>query len=199
MLTALILAAGESRRFHGIKQLAELNGSSLLNHVIEKYKNAGIDKIFVALGANYARVLSSLNDEVSVIRVKDWHHGMGHSLAVSVSYLRQKGHIADNAHVMIGLGDQVAITSSEIRSLIRQSAHHPDKIVAACYNQMQGVPAIFCWRDVSALSALSHDIGAKKIIQNNANRLISIDIPSAAIDIDTREDLRKWQHALVVR
>ena len=44
-VAAVILAAGESRRFGGRKQLAELDGRPLLDHVVLLARLAGLDPI----------------------------------------------------------------------------------------------------------------------------------------------------------
>jgi CTP:molybdopterin cytidylyltransferase MocA len=44
-IAAVVLAAGESRRFGGRKQLAELNGRTLLEHVLELARTAGLDTV----------------------------------------------------------------------------------------------------------------------------------------------------------
>ena len=44
-VAAVVLAAGESRRFGGAKQLAELDGRTLLEHVLALADEAGLAPI----------------------------------------------------------------------------------------------------------------------------------------------------------
>ena len=47
---------------------------------------------------------------------------------------------------------------------------------------------------VSELSTLEKDIGAKSIVKKHLDRLIQIDAPEAAIDLDTEERYEQYYH-----
>jgi molybdenum cofactor cytidylyltransferase len=54
-----------------------------------------------------------------------------------------------------------------------------------------GVPAIFPRSVFSDLVALRGDVGARVLLQRNPDRVVRVPMASAAIDLDTPEDLLK--------
>ena len=51
------------------------------------------------------------------------------------------------------------------------------------------LPAIFPRSMFQALARLRGDTGARALLRRNSDRLVRVPMPSAAIDIDTPEDL----------
>jgi molybdenum cofactor cytidylyltransferase len=192
-ISALILAAGESRRFEGIKQLADINGKTLLNRVVDAYAQAGCSTIYVALGANAEEIVRTLPSYAEVVNVTDWQQGMGHSLSTALSSMKKSELFTDTDKLMVGVADQVSIKTENLKQLIDMALSYPSKIVTASYNQIQGVPAIFGSNDFDGLCELDGDIGARAYIKRNMKRVIAVEMPSAAFDIDTKDDLYNWQ------
>lgn len=202
---AFILAAGESRRFSGVKQLARLSdGHLLLDKVLKAFLSAEAYvfcsyRVTLVLGANAneieRRLVSVPNKNIEVFIASDWSKGMGVSLALAMSSCIDR----NTTHLLVGLGDQIDIETTSLVKLLRQSAaaESNDKepsfstIVAASYNETSGVPAVFPSAYFDALSTLNEDKGARDVICRSKN-LILVDLPEAAIDIDTEQDLRLW-------
>jgi molybdenum cofactor cytidylyltransferase len=186
-LSCILLAAGQSKRFGAIKQLARVNETELINATISNYHIPEIDEVLVILGANGDKIAPIITGNVKTCIATNWQLGMGHSLAFGVSQL---SHLV--THVLLGLADQPAISSDALRALIRCSAINPEKIVASAFNQVLGAPAIFPASYFGQLAALSGDRGAKMIIQQHIEQVVSVAIPAAQWDIDTQIDLDRW-------
>ena len=60
---------------------------------------------------------------------------------------------------------------------------------AALYAGQMGVPAIFPRARFRELADLRGDIGARMLLQRNPDRVVRVPMESAALDIDTPEDL----------
>ena len=188
-LAAVILAAGESRRFDGIKQLADIGGISLINRVIAQYPQANISDVWVVLGASADVIAVQLPDGVRIIKTAQWQQGMGASLAYAITTLAK----ANYTHVFIGLGDLVALNSDDINAYIKRSEQYPQHIIATEYSHGAGVPAIFPQADFADLMALQGDKGAKSLLQQNSHRVKLLECDNARVDIDTQQ---QWQHWL---
>jgi molybdenum cofactor cytidylyltransferase len=185
----VILAAGKSQRFEGIKLLAHINGIPMLSHVLAQYRESntfinGIDEMIVVLGANRGRIQSILPNNVTCHYASNWKDGMGSSLADVIKRLSSKV-----THVLIGLGDQVSIDQSCIRSLLAESQQQTDLIIAAKYEQTLGAPAIFPKRFFPQLASLSGDRGASMIIKNHRHECVAVSMSAASLDIDYRSQL----------
>ena len=182
-----LLAAGQSLRFHGVKQLALCDGQPMVLSTLEKYQ-AFYPDVAIVLGANGEKITKWIPAPVTIWMNPDWQSGMSSSIRVAVESLSDKV-----SHLYLGLADQVAIGPEQIRLLLGQVRDNPDKIIAANYTDHLGVPAIFPRSYFAELASLRGDKGARAMLQQYRRDLVSVDLPQAAIDIDTREDLQKWQ------
>lgn len=138
-LVALVLAAGEGRRFGGPKQLAELDGRPLVAHVVTTaLAHPAVDGVIVVLGAraDAVRAAVPLDDpRVRAVTCGDWADGPTASLRCGLSAL-------DGADALILLADQPRMPSGAISRvvaadgpLVRATVHggpgHPVLIRAA--------------------------------------------------------------------
>lgn len=187
---AIILAAGSSSRMGHPKQLLKVNDETLLIRTIKTVAAAGLSniEITVVLGSNYEQhrdIVSPL--KINIQHNIDWANGMGSSLKYGLkSIVAQKP-----AGVLILVCDQPLLTSEHIQKLIQQFHVSPQSIVASHYNNTDGVPAIFPSTLFEQLLTIGDDQGAKKVLQQNRQNLISVDFPDGAIDLDTPEDYDK--------
>ncbi|MGS2720186.1 nucleotidyltransferase family protein [Paraglaciecola aestuariivivens] len=188
-LTLLLLAAGNSQRFNGIKQLADINGQPMICHSLATYRFegnwlTGIDDGVVVLGANAQKIKAILPQSVNTYLVTEWHKGMGESLAQAIQNLSE-----DTTHVLVALADQVALSKEDIQQFINVAQQNPIKIISAKYQNQLGAPCIFPRHYFGELSQLTGAKGAKSIIQDNLTQVYPIETPTAAVDIDSRQDL----------
>ena len=85
-----------------------------------------------------------------------WRDGMGTSLAAGVARLP-----AHCDGVLVLLCDQPRVSEEALRTLVQPWRAQPDRIVAAAYDGVVGVPAIFPRRCFAALAALRGERGAR--------------------------------------
>ena len=188
-ISAVMLAAGNSQRFGGIKQLANINGVAMVAHSIENLTDCGalmseFDQFTVILGAHAEQVMPALPAYVSAAVCAQWKQGIGASLSFAVASLT-----GDPSHVLVTLADQVNITAVDIEAMLNCCGAQQDKIIAAAYKQTLGAPVIFPQRYFSELRELQADVGAKSLLQQHSAEVVRVDIPSAIHDIDTRAEL----------
>src|SRR6266508_2736437 len=88
----LVLAAGGSTRMGRPKQLAELDGRPLLEHVLLALQDAPVDRVMVALGASADEVRARVDLRgATPLVVQDWARGMGHVLASALAAAEGSG------------------------------------------------------------------------------------------------------------
>jgi molybdenum cofactor cytidylyltransferase len=141
--------------------------------------------VAVVLGARAVELAPLLRHSPATIVInREWREGLASSIRAGVARLPP----SCNA-VLLMLGDQAAVTAEDLRRLAGVWRRQPEQIAAACYGTTTGVPAIFPRCVFSDLSALRGDTGARLLLQRNADRVVRVPMPSAAIDVDTPEDL----------
>jgi molybdenum cofactor cytidylyltransferase len=183
----IVLAAGASTRFGSPKQLVRLKGRPLLHLAVSRAVEVAGQSVTVVLGANAAELAPLLrHTPATVVINRDWAEGMGSSVRAGVARVPAA---ADAALLM--LADQPAVTAEDLRRLVATWRRQPHCMVAAHYAGTAGVPAIFPREDFAALGALRGDAGARALLKRGGERLVRVPLQSAAIDIDTPEDLLK--------
>ncbi|MRH99416.1 NTP transferase domain-containing protein [Kriegella sp. EG-1] len=188
-IAILILAAGESTRMGGPKQLLPWKETTLLGNSINEARLVLPKNINVVLGGNFDLIknLSELK-HINSIYNSNFKLGQGTSISLGISHILK---INSNIKaVLIVLCDQPLITSTYLVHLIYNFNRSNKGIVATKYDDTAGVPAIFGKRYFEELTNLKDDMGAKSIIAKNSSDVISIDAKGKEIDIDTKEDYR---------
>ena len=181
----MVLAAGAASRFGSAKQLVRIAGRPLLHNTVSRAVDVTGAATIVVLGA-YATELAPLlrHTPATVVVNRSWREGIGSSIRIGVGHLP-----ATCDGVMIVLADQAAVTAEDLRRLVSAWKRQPEYVAAALYSGSIGVPAIFPRSRFSELADLRGDIGARNLLQRNPDRLVRVPMQSAALDIDTPEDL----------
>lgn len=186
-ICGLILAAGASSRLGRPKQLVSVKGKSLLEKAIKTALEAGLNQVYVVLGAHFDEVKASIAHlPVRIIHHEQWQQGIGSSISAGMQTIHAEDHYDA---VLIMLCDQLHINIAHLKALLIPYLNSDKAIVATSYGNQTGVPALFDHQHFSLLQALSGDTGAKKIISQQADKVHSIRFEEASIDIDTPEDL----------
>lgn len=185
-LATLLLAAGESARFGGRKQLADINGKPMIEHALDALSGMPKSDTFVVLGAYGDEIAPRLKSGVTIISNEHWATGMGSSIACGMTKIATNGGYDG---VLIALCDQVNLTSEDYTRLI--TAFDGKQIVATRHQDGLGVPAIFPKSVFDDLQSLAGPIGARKIIDRHADKVMAVSIVNAALDIDTQDDLKQ--------
>jgi CTP:molybdopterin cytidylyltransferase MocA len=187
---AILLAAGESKRFGSPKQLAQikmhLNGETkqLITISSEAVLDAQFNSYLIMLGANAEQIKNLVPKHLSFDVNKDWRLGMGATIAKAMQSIPEQ-----TSHVCITLADQVKLTTLDFNRLINAAKQNPHKIIAAYFNNKAGAPCIFPRHYFANLANFTGDKGARDLLQNEDAHIVKIDLPEAAIDVDTLDDL----------
>lgn len=187
-ISGIVLAAGESARMGEPKQLLRFRGEPLVRLAAA----AALEhcaRVTVVTGAIHRPIVDALAGlPVEVVRNENWREGIASSIRAGVGSVRP-----DVAACLVCLTDQPRIGAAEIRKLAERWRTSPRSIVAAGYAGTIGVPAIFPADYFERLSDLSGDRGARSLI-GGAKDVIVVDLPEAAVDLDTPEDVRRLGH-----
>ena len=182
---AIILAAGNSSRFGPPKQLANWQDSNLIQHTLQLAQALFNERVIIVLGAHAAEIEQNLDQQsVNIVHNAHWQQGMSTSIRTGINALPEN---ADSAMLM--LCDQPLIDISSLRQLTTLWQQHPDSIVASEYQGTVGVPVLFPASIFAELKELSGDAGAKRILNERQDEVLTIPLPEAGTDIDTQKDL----------
>ena len=184
-LAGVILAAGESARLGQAKQLLEFNGRPLVRHAVAQALPVCRAGVFVVTGAHGDAVAAAVRDQsAECVHNADWQDGMAGSLRVAMTAL--DGTDCEAALLMVC--DQPRVTTTDLAALAGLWQNAPFRATAAEYSGLPGVPAILPRSWFTRLSELEGDQGARRLLRESPDTQL-LDMPHAAIDIDTLDDL----------
>ncbi len=179
---AVILAAGSSRRFGSAKQLAMLDGRSLLEHAIRSAVEAGLTPV-VAVVPTWLTRPASLDAEW-LQWVRNPHPGRGVSVSLRLG-LRAIGDDATAAVIL--LGDQPRLGPSIIGALLAARGDRP--IVASEADGLLAPPLLLERSAFGLAEAAIGDIGLRQILRDHPELVRGVPIDRHPPDVDTPDDL----------
>jgi len=182
---AVVLAAGASTRFvKGAKQLAKVDGQPLVAIAVQAALDAGcFAEVIVVEGAVPLEVV--LPQGARVIKNPDWASGQASSLQSGIEAARMAGAGA----VVVGLADQPGVTAEDWRQISQAETELP--IVVATYSGVRGNPVRLgaeVWNDLPR----EGDEGARVLLRRRSDLVAAVACPGDASDVDTVEDLDRW-------
>ena len=179
-VAAVILAAGESRRFGSPKQLAELNGRTLLEHVLERAFGAGLDPVVAVVPAWF-------DPSATTARPISWVHnshperGMSESLKLGFGALPESAEAA-----VILLGDQPTLPASSISAIVAGRGERP---IIAGRSQGHITPPVLVERShFGMVQKATGDSGLRDLLNARPELVTAVELP-VADDVDTPEQL----------
>jgi molybdenum cofactor cytidylyltransferase len=189
VISAIVLAAGEGRRFGGTKQVERLRGKPLVQHAVDAAAEAGLDEIVVVVGHDADRVALALDlPRGARIVVNDrYAEGQATSLAAG---LRALAASSDAAIVL--LADQPGIEARHVRSLVDAlDAAADSEILRTRFRDGPG-PALLARSVWDEAAQLTGDTGARALIDAGPDRVrwVAID-EDAPGDVDRPADLER--------
>jgi CTP:molybdopterin cytidylyltransferase MocA len=161
----------------------------LTNAVLAVREALGSDaRIVVVLGADALRLRALLRRTAPGVRVAlnaRWRSGLASSLQTGLDATAS----GSDAILML-LVDQPDVSAAALRRLIAAWLRRPSVPAAARYGGRAGVPAILPRRAWRAARALRGDVGARALLREHGSATL-VDMPEAAFDVDTPEDLAR--------
>lgn len=183
MITAIILAAGFSRRFGKEKLLMKINKKPMISYVIDVVISSGFDEVILVYQNEAIRRIVNREDIIFAYN-KESVQGMSTSVKCGI----QKASKTD-AYMFIN-GDQPFITIEVIHSLMDTFYKRKESIIVPKYNEKRGNPVIFSSQWKEQFLSVTGDKGGRNIIKNNPEEVFFIDIANnhCGMDMDTWED-----------
>jgi molybdenum cofactor cytidylyltransferase len=189
---AVILAAGASSRMGVPKQLVEVQGKPLLLRTVEAALASPLWPVVVVLGANTEQIRPVLARlPVLITENAAWAEGMAASIRAGIATLQQFSRHLDAA--LIALCDQPAFSVDTIAQLVGRQKTTGRSIVAARYAGRNGAPALFLHQHFATLASLTGEEGARALLNDEPDRIASVELPLLALDLDTPADLAAFR------
>ena len=188
MISAILLAAGQSKRMDGDNKLIKkYNKKYLINHILDTLIKSKVNKIIVVLGFQKLKVrkITVKNKKINFVYNKNYKSGMASSIKTGLKRVSKK-----NIGFLIVQADMPLISKNIINSICYVVKKNRKEIIAPTYKGKMGNPIGFKYSMVKILNKVKKDSGAKKIILRNKKKLGLIKVNSKSIfkDFNTKRD-----------
>ena len=191
---AVVLAAGEARRFGCPKLLMPFGDSTILGSVVQPLVSIGITPVVVVGGPDHKAISESLSSlPVRIVRNPNPARGMISSIRVGVEALTTSLDC-----FLIALGDQPRIRAEGVSHLIAERIESGKGIAIPTYQGRRGHPVVFDISYRREILVLTDQQTLRDLVAAHRDDVVEVDCDSDAhvCDIDTREEyeheLRRW-------
>jgi xanthine dehydrogenase accessory factor len=187
MLSAIVLAAGQARRFGRCKQLAPLGGRPLLEHILDALRHSKVDDVVVVLGAHAEEIREQVRfDRERLILNPDYAEGMSTSIQAGLRALPAEAEAA-----MIVLADQPFVRPATLDALCDEYRRTRAQVVLPTFNGFRGNPVLVDRSLFAAMMSLRGDTGCRAIFGDHAESIVKVVVEDRGVvmDVDTEEDL----------
>lgn len=182
----VVLAAGNSVRYQGIKLLDNVDGKKMYRHILDKVRKL----------ANEPKIVVTQYEEIAAYAVKSGcnvvinerpEDGLSGSIKLGIMEALAKEPKLEG--ILFAVSDQPYLHQETIERVITAFYESKKGIVSAAKDGMSGNPCLFGCRYFQELLCLTGDKGGKIVIKNHENDVyfLQVEDEKELEDIDLRK------------
>ncbi|WP_165221208.1 NTP transferase domain-containing protein [Aquisphaera insulae] len=199
-LSAIVPAAGESRRMGRPKLLLRLGGRTLLGRVLEALREGGVESIAVVgppISSPEGPEIAAVASAAGAIAVSPETRPpeMRRSVEIGLERLRVDG---ERDGILLTPGDSPGLTAEAVRLVRERWAVSPTSIVVGRSGGARSHPTILPWDVADGIARMPEGWGINALIRSHADRVVEEQVSEdvGPDDLDTPEDLARWRERL---
>ena len=188
MISAILLAAGQSKRMKGKnKLLLKYKRKTLINHVLKSLIESKVNKIIIVLGHEGRKIKKIALKSKKIIFVfnSNYAKGISTSIKCGLKKISKK-----NIGFLITHADMPLVSKTILNTLCLALKSKNKEIFVPVYKRKIGNPLAFKYSMIKSLKKIKGDSGAKKLIRSNKSKvqLVKMKSKSILIDFDQLKD-----------
>ncbi|MEW6170373.1 MAG: nucleotidyltransferase family protein [Candidatus Omnitrophota bacterium] len=193
MVSIILLAAGESKRFGSPKQLAKINSTTLIEYLISKLEKTKVDEIIVVLGAYKEKIEKLIPSYIKIATNKDYQEGQTSSLKIGLENIS-----SDAKYFLVLPVDIPAISAETIDFVIDKFINSKFLIGIPSYKNQKGHPPIYSIKLKNQILELKNNKPLYTINHQFIGQTLDIPVDDKNIlfNINTPEDLEKIRKSI---
>jgi molybdenum cofactor cytidylyltransferase len=189
MITALVLAAGQSKRMGQPKMLLPWGNTTVLGHVISTFITAGVKDVMVVTGGAREQVEVLVGKSVRTVFNSEYEkEEMLSSIQVGLARLKPEVEA-----ILVALGDQPQVREGSVRLVIESYRENRVSIVVPSFQMRRGHPWLVAKRHWDEINQMRSPESMRDFLKRHEDEIFYVDIDNNSIlqDLDTPEDYLK--------
>lgn len=189
MITAIVLAAGQSLRMGTQKLLLPLGGKPMVAVVVDELLRSPVDEVIVVTGKSRDAVSKALAGRKVHLVVNSYHGSeMLESVRCGLTAVSE-----DSEAVVVALGDQPAITGDVVGGLIQAYSSTGHSIVVPKYKGKRGHPLLLSIDHRDEILKRHEGRGMRGLLDAHPQDIFELEVNNAGVleDIDLPEDYQR--------
>ena len=177
MISAILLAAGQSKRMNGENKLTKkIQGVPLIKYSVKNILESSIDELIIITGyqSEVLKEVIGQHKKIKFVFNEKFKTGMASSIKIGLNNLSE-----NTEAFFVSLGDMPLISKNIYDQLI--SNIKKKEIIIPTYKKQQGNPVLFSVSMKDKIMNVKNDIGAKEILKTNKDKILNLEIDDQGI------------------
>lgn len=192
MISAIILAAGQSKRMGQPKMLLPWGRSTVLEHVIATFLEAGLEEILVVTGGAREQVEHQIS-RYPIRKIHNEEFASGEMLSSIQCALRA---ITDRTDaVLVGLGDQPQVQGQVVKQVCEAYRQSGNRLIVPSFDFRRGHPWLVARPLCRELLEMKSPDSPRNFLTRHASEIhyVNVETDSILADLDTAEDYQRFR------
>jgi molybdenum cofactor cytidylyltransferase len=193
-VSAIILAAGSSKRMGQPKMILPWAETTVLGKVVEVFSEAGVQNLIIVTGGDREKVEHEISRLKSKFQKTPVYNPDYEKKGMLSSILAGLNSIPEDAEaVLIGLGDQPQVEISTVIKILEYFNQKGQGIIIPSYNHRRGHPILLDSAMIQELKTFPPDYSLRDFLNTHQGEIsyVSANI-SVLQDLDTPQDYQKY-------
>ena len=190
MISAILLAAGESLKMEGENKLTkEINGMALINHAVKNILGSAVDELIIVLGYEKLEIENIIekNKKIKFIYNENYKTGISSSIKEGLKHISKKSDA-----FFICLGNMPNVNQNIYNKIIKVRYNYNKKlipkkkkeIIIPICEEKEGNPILFSKFMKEKIFSKIDNFKIEKIIETNKNKILYVPIQNTGITLD---------------
>lgn len=192
MISAVVLAAGQSKRMGQPKMLLPWGKSTVIENIIITILDGGVEDIHIVVGGLKNQIKKNLRYYQLDYIVNDGYLDgeMLKSVQLGIKSLKNETDAA-----LIVLGDQPQIESSTVEAILKRHELSKSQIIVPSYKMKRGHPVLIARQLWTSLLNLKPPMTLRDFMNENSQFIdyLVVDNQSVIQDLDTPDDYFRYK------
>ena len=193
-ITAVIPAAGLSRRMGQPKLLMPVGSKTVIERLLAVLTDAGVEDVVVVCRREDSELHATVKKwGATVIQPDTDPPDMRTSVAHALDWFRSTIKPEESDGWMLIPADHPVLTTTTVSQLIQAWKESSADIAVPVHDGRRGHPTIFGWPAAQQVASIPSNQGLNQLLRNTSNTVleVSVDDPAVLFDLDTPEDYER--------